>query len=288
MDGQTIDSVATALRQAREHQGISAQDAAQALNVPLHYLQALEGGPHPLADPVYLIPFLRTYVAYLGLDPDAAVRQFIAELHQSTVVTIKKPSDSPLSPARFSAWIVPLVLLVGGLIGLSFAVQSLDLSTRWAEEEEPVRNSVTAEQEQAATAPGEDRHAASPPVTGQGQGAEILQIPESALPSTLPALALSAPSLQASQIPHVPSGLRQLHIRAVEKTWLHIVIDEDLTQEVLLQPNEQIRWQARNHFILTVGNAGGIELAFDGTPLPALGRSGEVVRRLRLPALEAQ
>ena len=72
----------------------------------------------------------------------------------------------------------------------------------------------------------------------------------------------------------------------MEETWLRVVIDGEETKDVLLSPNQQMEWEARSNFMLTVGNAGGIEMALDGNPLPPLGRSGEVVRQLRLPAVE--
>ena len=80
MDALAVGTIATALKQAREHQGTSLQDISQAVNVPVRYLQALEGegDRRLLADTMYLIPFLRTYATYLGFDPNGAVRQFIS------------------------------------------------------------------------------------------------------------------------------------------------------------------------------------------------------------------
>ena len=93
-------------------------------------------------------------------------------------------------------------------------------------------------------------------------------------------------ALQPSQIPQVPSGLHQLRVHAVEKTWLRVVIDGEQTKDMMLSPDQQVQWEARSNFTLTVGNAGGIEVALDGNPLPPLGRSGEVVRRVRIPSVE--
>ena len=131
-----------------------------------------------------------------------------------------------------------------------------------------------------AAAQDEESEALQPEAGAEGE------VPAPALPSALPAIASSAPILQASQIPQIPSGLHQLHVHAVEKTWLRVVIDGEHTQDMMLDPDQQVQWEARNNFTLTVGNAGGIEVALDGNPLPPLGRSGEVVRRVRIPAVE--
>lgn len=282
MDGLVTDSVSTVLRQAREQRGVSLPDAARAANVPLSYLQALEAGGdyRLLVDPMYLIPFLRTYAVYLGLNPDDTVGQFVAELQKTTISPVRTPLDEPLSPlrpARLSAWTVPLVVLVGGLVGVGLIVQSIVPSAWRAEEEEPAGSSVVAEAVPADPAPSGER----PPISEQQPRVEISQTPE---PAPLSAPLASEPPEPAVQT----AGLHQLHVRALETTWLHVMIDDGLPQEVLLQPGEQLRWEANRHFILTVGNAGGVEISFDDEPFRRLGGSGEVVRELRLPAREVQ
>ena len=307
MGEQELSSVFTALRQAREQRDISLQDAAQAVNIPLHYLQTLETGEDSrvLADPMYLIPFLRRYAAFLDLDPDEAVRQFLAVRRKSNGVRIEKQPANPSRPARFSAWFVPLVVLVGGLVGLAFLVQSSDLRSWWMGSTEPP---VEAEPEDAGPSSdedsdetldalitqlagpssGEEPSTATPPDPEEEHAEAIPPTPESALPSTLPPAASSTPNSEVVQRPQAPSEFHQLHIQAVERTWIRVVVDEKFTQELMLQPNEQGQWQARDHFTLTVGNAGGIVVTLNGNRLPPLGRSGEVVRQIHLPTSEEQ
>ena len=285
MEEQELRSIFTALRQAREQRDISLQDAAQAVNIPLHYLQTLETGQDSrvLADPMYLIPFLRRYAAFLDLDPAEAVRQFLAEPRKSNSLRVKNPPSSPFRPARFSGWLVPLMVLVGGLVVGAFLLQSSDLRLWWTGSTEPP---VAAEPGESNAPSGEEAPAATPPVAEEEQAASLSPTPEPALPSTLPALAPSGPSSEAPQLPQTPSGFHQLHIQARERTWIRVVIDEELIQDVVLEPNEQVRWEARDNFTLTVGNAGGVEVTFDDDRLPPLGRSGEVIRQLHLPASE--
>ena len=285
MGEQGLRSVFTALRQAREQRDISLQDAAQAVNIPLHYLQTLETGEDSrvLADPMYLIPFLRRYAAFLDLNPDEAVRQFLAAPRKSGGARINNLSTNPVRPVRFSGWLVPLVVLVGGLVVGAFLLQSSDLRLWWTGSTEPP---VAADPAEASPPPGEETPGAAPPVPEEEQVVDISPTPEPALPSTLPALAPSAPSPEAPQLPRAPSGFHQLHIQARERTWIRVVIDEELIQDVVLEPNEQVRWEARDNFTLTVGNAGGVEVTFDDNRLPPLGQSGEVIRQIHLPASE--
>ena len=59
-------------------------------------------------------------------------------------------------------------------------------------------------------------------------------------------------------------------------------VDGKETWDVLLKPQEKLEWQAEGEFLLTVGNAGGVQVRFDGKDLGALGPRGKVVRDLRL------
>ncbi len=92
-------------------------------------------------------------------------------------------------------------------------------------------------------------------------------------PGATPAEAAAAPAL----------GGRELRIVAAEQTWLSLAVDDEPKHSILLQPGETRSWTATRAFTLTIGNAGGITVSLDGRELPPLGRSGQVVRNLRLP-----
>jgi cytoskeletal protein RodZ len=112
------EEVASMLKHAREGKGLSLKEAQAGAHVPAHYLQILEGegDPRLLADVLYLIPFLRTYSIFLGLDPAETVVQFLASVQKGD--TLGSP---PLpKPARFSSRTLLVILIVVGLIALSF------------------------------------------------------------------------------------------------------------------------------------------------------------------------
>jgi cytoskeleton protein RodZ len=54
-------------------------------------------------------------------------------------------------------------------------------------------------------------------------------------------------------------------------------------REVLLQKGQTARFVADTGFVVTVGNAGGVEISLNGQPLPSLGASGQVIRDLAIP-----
>jgi len=80
-----------------------------------------------------------------------------------------------------------------------------------------------------------------------------------------------------------PAGQRLL-IRAVEPTWIRVQVDEGQVAEELMQAGAVREWTAARRFVLTVGNAGGLEVDLNGRRIPALGAKGAVIQRLVLPA----
>ena len=80
-----------------------------------------------------------------------------------------------------------------------------------------------------------------------------------------------------------PAGQRLL-VRAVEATWIRVQVDEGQVAEELLQPGAVREWSAVRRFVITVGNAGGLEVDLNGRRIPPLGSRGAVIQRLVLPS----
>ena len=126
------------LRQEREHKGLSLQEVERELRIPLHYLEILEGAGDNrfLADPMYLIPSLRSYATFFDLDPAAVVTQFMVELQEwqqanGRAVTLER--SVPLfkhPPQRFRVW-SRLAVFVLAFGTLAFVGQFGDMAARW-------------------------------------------------------------------------------------------------------------------------------------------------------------
>ncbi len=91
---------------------------------------------------------------------------------------------------------------------------------------------------------------------------------------------------QATKIPtaQVKEPGVELRVETLEETWISVSADGGDSVAMLLKPGDQRRWRALKGFTLTVGNAGGIRVLIDGSEIPPLGSSGEVLRNLDLPA----
>jgi cytoskeleton protein RodZ len=78
-----------------------------------------------------------------------------------------------------------------------------------------------------------------------------------------------------------------LVIEARESSWLRITEGRTPAYQVLLKPGEKIERTASDFFLLDIGNAGGVNLIFQGKPLGSLGKQGQVIH-LRLPEKTAE
>lgn len=94
-----------------------------------------------------------------------------------------------------------------------------------------------------------------------------------------------APTPAATPIPVVPPQGKTppeekpltLVIDVHEQTWLRIRQDEKAPVTTLASPGERLELHARASFQLDIGNAGGVDLTFQGKPLGKLGKRGQVV-----------
>jgi cytoskeleton protein RodZ len=107
------EEVTGLLRRAREEKGLSFEEAEEKTHVPMYYLQILEGegDPRLLAETLYLIPFLRTYATFLGLDPAVTVAQFIRAMQQGDTPVVSPPVKSRRLFARTVAVLLMVIVL---------------------------------------------------------------------------------------------------------------------------------------------------------------------------------
>jgi cytoskeletal protein RodZ len=74
-----------------------------------------------------------------------------------------------------------------------------------------------------------------------------------------------------------------LRCKAVEETWVRVQVDGQLKQEAILKPGDELFFQALKQIQFSTGNAGGLDLIWNGKPLERVGRSGEVVTLIFMP-----
>ncbi|HEV2053957.1 MAG TPA: RodZ domain-containing protein [Methylomirabilota bacterium] len=252
-----MSSLGIRLRELREAKGVSLDNIARSTRVGRGHLEALESDRlDELPSPVFVKGFIRAYCEFLDASPDEALGLY-REAAGKTVKPERVQSATLTKPSRrVGPLMVSLVLFIALGASLFALRMGLKSSPRPA-----------------------------PAVSGPARGN-----PESVASSTpAPATSSTAVRVQPAPVPAGeprPAGQRLL-IRAVEPTWIRVQVDEGQVTKELLQAGAVREWTAARRFVLTVGNAGGLEVDLNGRRIPALGARGAVIQRLVLPA-EAQ
>ncbi|MCS6927751.1 MAG: helix-turn-helix domain-containing protein [Candidatus Binatia bacterium] len=111
------EEVAALLKRARQEKGLSVKEVEEKTHIPLYYLQILEGegDPRLLADMLYLVPFLRTYSAFLGLDPATTVAHFIGAVQKGDAAA----AVPPIAYRGLLPRVLTVLVLLAGAVALS-------------------------------------------------------------------------------------------------------------------------------------------------------------------------
>lgn len=88
--------------------------------------------------------------------------------------------------------------------------------------------------------------------------------------------------MQEGEQPVAQSDEHTLSADASQEVWIQVRADNKSTYNALMKPGERREWKAQENMQITIGNAGGLDLKWDGKALRKLGKSGEVVR-FKLP-----
>jgi transcriptional regulator with XRE-family HTH domain len=258
------------LRREREIRGISLKEISDATKISKRFLEAIERNDHrTLPAPVFTRGFVREYARYLGLNAEEMVNRYNyaaagddrieRTAHLDRLVqpreALPTPQRGPHAPrhepkraipppyARIDRNVYLLVIIVAALIGVSW----------WA---------VNRKRERAvAAAAGEEP-------------ARIADTSAVAQPRPAPAAA------QPAAPPQDDSTLR-LVIDASEDSWIDLDVDGQPAFDEVVHKGEQRAFEAKERFYFRViGNAGGVRLTLNETPVPSLGDKGRPRKKL--------
>jgi cytoskeletal protein RodZ len=251
------ETLGSYLKNQRESKKISLKEVAKSTRVREHILRAIEEDQHGLLPPAtYVKGFLIAYAKYLRLDPDDVLFRY-EEVIKGKPVTLPKPqppkpkqkirpSHSPKSKEKI-IWNTKQTWVVLGVLLVSFITFYFFSPFSSKPPIEPILKKPSEKpmvEEELPIVP-------SPTVT------ETLSVPEKKFIS--------------------------LQLKAIEETWVNLQVDDQSKKGMTFKPGDNISVQASNQIGMILGNAGGLELIFNGKPLEKLGKSGEVLTLIFTP-----
>ncbi len=266
------------LRRERELRGISLDQIATATKISTRMLKALEDEKFDLLPGgIFNKGFIRSYAKFLGIDEEQAVADYVAATGpEEPVNNLPQISDIPERPARqldeegTISWttIVVLVLVVAiGYGGWTYH------NHRKAERESRATSAPIAA---PGAAPAEAPVVEQKPVRPENSAAKT---PASALETTAksaPATSSSPAALKTDATEPAPKPSVDLVIHTNEESWVQAVADGKTIFSETLPAASEKHVTASRRITLTVGNAGGVEVTYNGATLPDIGGPGKV------------
>ena len=253
------------LRFAREKKAWSLLDAEEATKIRARYLQALETEKYEIIPgTAYVKGFLQTYAKNLGLNPGEILALFKSSQVSEKIPALSMPLTS--SPSR-PVWWRPAVAVIMALLAIS-AVVSI---AHWSRTPSKTPNTFTPAP--LPSAPNQTTKETNPSSSASSTTPSSPSSPSSPIQSPTPSNTID--------IPMTEGLIAQLVFS--QPCWLVVKTDGKVALEGEFTPGTTKELKALNKIeLVTVGNAGGISVTLNGTVLPSLGNSGQVVRNVVL------
>lgn len=303
-------NIGNLLRNEREKKGLTHREISEMTCIRSHVLKAIENEDWTnLPSPVFVKGFIRSYAAALGLDEGE-----LSRLYQNTV-PIEAPPPKPLvEPVRTKKGLYVLFIFL--LLGMAVAYYiwkeypARKEIVTGPDRIPPADNEIVKQNtprdllDSTDAIPPKDKTENNfVPQIGQkkmdweyqegevpgdlektdGEGLERRIKEEN---TTTPQADSSINEKQGQDVstrldyavdPLIEDQPLSLTAHVRERTWIKIYVDDGAPKEYMFDPGNHHEWKAREGFELTIGNAGGVDLEFNGEKIENLGASGQVV-----------
>lgn len=261
------------LRAEREKQGLTIKDIENETSIRTLYIEAIEKGDRKaLPSEVYVKGFIRNYAEFLRLDADALARQYREEIHGAeepppTVAAIPVAEGGEHGPFtsgsdfrervqkshRTQNILVAVGVVVVAFVGSIYYFFGEDPAMK--QKANPVASGGVPRQETTA-----GRSATS---SSQSLGSKAA---EPAVESATVAASSMSSSVEVSA-------------KFTGRCWIQAVADGKVVYEGTVEPNQTLSWKGSDRIAVTAGNAGAVDIVYNGRSLGRLGKEGDVVEK---------
>lgn len=279
------------LKREREMRGVTLDEISESTKIARRHLEALESEDFAsLPGGVFNKGFVRAYARFIGIDEEEAVAdystvnseapapedQFPLEVHEKPNRELNpRKSQLPMIAAA-----IALVLVVAG----SFMWRSRHHSPGSVLPAVAAASNDTIEQAQASP----DSVQASP--EARHEKSRLVHVREK-IPTREPQKEI-APAASArrssAQAPLTPENSFFVIIKAKEDAWISVMADGRRVSHGILKADKERFIRAARQIVVKTGNAGGIDVYFNGKPMGAIGNESEARTLMFTPTGAAQ
>ena len=285
------------LKRIRESKGLRLEDIAQRYKIRPSFLESIESGSfEDLPEPVYTKTFIKTYAGLLGVDTGPILARYAKYIEKTMPAPPPEAPKEQIREARTENAIFDRLGSMGGRLGwavLTLAVVVIlgiyvfqDSGERPVPAKSAAREAVKPAEKPPETPPAEAPQAPAvqqPDAASQQQAAVQTAVPQAAPAET------AAPEQKKPEAPPpaqkkeppppapTAAGALSLTIEATEAAWVQVKADKTPAVQKLMQAGEKLTTEAKDRITVDLGNAGGVQITFQGQSLGSPGKRGEVI-----------
>lgn len=246
-----MEIIGNLLYTERNKKGLEIEAVEQATGIRRAYLNALEQGKYEvLPGEVYVKGFLRNYGNYLGLDGAHLVQLYTDSMIPAVSSQPVTPVTTTVAKKRraLKKHKVDMKIFSTIAVVLILAVSAWGLYA-WQKSQNPHSSGASSNTVVKQTSPA----------TGSVSSLSGNQ-------STANSGALSASARPVVVI-----------ARYSDRCWTSVIADGKTLYEGIPKMDERLIWEADRQIVVNFGNAGAVELIFNGQPVGKIGERGDVV-----------
>ncbi len=276
----TLAELGHLLREERIRRGLSVGAIADQLKITSRVVRAIEDGdvegmPHA----VYARGFIRSYAHLLDIDE---------ELVQGGCGVLRDSEEAPTIPARLDfspstgrsfriPWFTVILCVIFVLGGVWYFRDKLPLGPlssigKATEQVAPPAASfapdVTTDMKEPLQV-GEPNDSVEEPVPAPEEGSVSIEEPAAtSTPASVPT--------DVKQGTEPSDGPHQIVVSAVATCWMQSEADDEDAVQRTLKKGESVTLTFSDNLVLKLGNAGGVQIVYDGREIAQLGKAGQV------------
>jgi cytoskeleton protein RodZ len=274
------------LKRIRESKGLRLEDIARRYRIRLSFLESIESGSFEnLPEPVYTKTFIKTYAGILGVDAGPIVARYAKYVEKTMPAPPPEAPKEQIRETRAENAVFDKMKSMGSKLGWAvFALAVIVLLGIYVAQDSGQKPAQVKTAAREAVKPPEKPP--EPPPAAAPQAPPVQQ-PEAA-PQQQPPAQAAAPEPQKQEAqppaekkeppppPAPAAGTLSLKIEATEAAWVQVKADKKPAVQKLMQAGEILNTEARERITVDLGNAGGVQITFQGQSLGSPGKRGEV------------
>lgn len=255
------------LRQERERQNLSIEDIEQGTSIRVLYIEAIEAGEYDkLPGTVYTKGFIKSYAKFLGMDVDAVVKEFLADMAElnppepvateetaaqapenKTEVKPVQPEKKPAGHSiKMEVNLPPIKLIAAAVVLIAVLAGGLWALMSGSDNEVAKVEPTPTQQVEPAEQPPPDN---------------------------------PTPIANANPAPP-PSDSVAVQARFNDRCWVLVTIDGAVVQEGVIEGGQTLSWEGKDNISFRLGNAGAVEFFQNGQSLGITGGEGEIADKI--------